>query len=779
MKQVSSSPIATSFQSPLPAAGNDGRVTHCSFGRLPEDLGQVLLFTRQFDDGAVRCDGWPLSGGVWELGAREIAHAQPQVPDHNLLPAAASLAEQLKTEGQSAQQFVGWLETNVGLHHPQLPAIAGQALELLGVSNRQLGQYAKTTIQMVSTLGHTDSSALLIQTMRARAAIDDLLHGVNGCAARLGLALTIDGARDALVCGGLDAGLNAADAENNARWLLEQLHVFSSPRASGEAHSSASEDDLRAGRQTLSSQQSLATAADEQRVIARLAAQMWQMDFTAPAPNDPPADAADGARIGRKPSREDAPMLAGVDGLPRVRVRSDSRESTGVSRSVEQLHRAGSGPRMPVLATARSAGAQLSGLTVLQQKLVDCERGGRGYFAQSAFQAWAESALRSGLVAGNVALGDFEHEMHREVAMNKLDLLPIVRDEALALLRRHLSHHNVVGGDTVFRHVAAARCFPLPVGLARDAAAAEQGRVVVDPALGVLIAYPAHLDLSGCSAEQTGLVMRTMLRLLFSAHVSLTLAGQRGIRQAFSVDDMLYRLRQMLHKVRYAPRSKIELSVPLHDTSALVWLLRVVIDGLSDALAARVLGVAPARAPEHHMDWDTLLARALDGLTYQPAIYQGLIRGDARVQSSIFVSIANAVQRWQQAACPQMKHPDLLPLVDELAALANGADASRSSVTRDEVMAKLEIHFQDLIAAHIQPDSPTLRGHTAVAYLHRALLAPTQPEDGQQFGDSIIGSSVLALVSGHEGATQKLLEKLRDEATRSPQQFVTEFLGDD
>ena len=779
MKQVSSSPIATNSQSPSATFGDAGRVTHCSFGRLPADRGQVLLFTRQFGDGAVRCDGWPLSGGVWELGAREIAHAQPQVADRILLPAAVSLAEQLKTEGQNARQFIGWLETNVGLHHPELPAIAGQALELLGVSNRQLGQYAKTTIQMVATLGHTDSSALLIQTMRVRAAIDDLLRGVDGCASRLGLALTIDGARDALVCGGLDAGLNAADAENNALWLLEQLHVFSSPRASGETHSSASEDELRAGWKTLSSQQSRATAVDEQRVIARLAVQMEQMDLSATAANDPPLDAAAGTGIGRKRSREDSPLLSGVNGPPCVRVRSGSLESTSASRLVEQPPSAASVVRRPVLASASAAGARLSGLAALQQKLVDCERGRRGYFAQTEFQAWGDSALRSGLVSGDIPLEDFERGMHREAAMNKLDLLPIVRDGALLALRRHLNEHNAVSGDTVFRHIAAARCVPLPAGLARDAAAAEQGRVVVDPALGVLIAYPAHLDLSGRSAEHTALAMRTMLRLVLSAHVALTLAGQRSPRQAFSVDDMLHDLRQVLHEARYAPRSRIELTTPLHEDPARVWLLRVVIDGLSDALAARVLGVPTARAPEHRMDWDTLLARALDGVSYQPEIYQCLIRGDARVQSSIFLSITNTVQRWRQAACPQMKHPDLLPLVDELAGLASGAGASQSGVTRDEVMAKLEIHFQDLIAAHNQPDSPKLRGHKAVAYLHRALLAPTQPDDAQRFGDSIIGSSVLALISGHEGATRKLLEKLRDEATRSPQQFVTEFLGDD
>jgi hypothetical protein len=79
-----------------------------------------------------------------------------------------------------------------------------------------------------------------------------------------------------------------------------------------------------------------------------------------------------------------------------------------------------------------------------------------------------------------------------------------------------------------------------------------------------------------------------MLRLMLSAHVSLTLADRRGVGQVFSVGDMLQKLRELLHEVRYAPRSRIESSVPLHEDSAQVWLLRLIIDGLSDALAARV-----------------------------------------------------------------------------------------------------------------------------------------------------------------------------------------------
>jgi hypothetical protein len=179
------------------------------------------------------------------------------------------------------------------------------------------------------------------------------------------------------------------------------------------------------------------------------------------------------------------------------------------------------------------------------------------------------------------------------------------------------------------------------------------------------------------------------------------------------------------------------------------------------------------------MDSDTLLARALDGVTHQPAIYQGLIQGDLPAQSSIFVSITNTAQRWLEAARPKVNHPGLSPLVDELVALANAAGASPSRVTGNEVIERLEHHFQDLIAAHNRPGLPKLRGHRAVAYLHRALVAPMQTDDAQQSAEGVIDSSVLALVSGNEGATQNLLEKLRDEATRSPQRFVTEFLGDD
>ena len=156
-----------------------------------------------------------------------------------------------------------------------------------------------------------------------------------------------------------------------------------------------------------------------------------------------------------------------------------------------------------------------------------------------------------------------------------------------------------------------------------------------------------------------------------------------------------------------------------------------------------------------------------------------MIRGDARAQSSIFQSIGKAARDWLDETQPRLKALVLQPLVDELTALANGVGGGQAHVSRDGMIAKLASHLQDLIAAHTRPDSAKLRAHKAVAYLRRALLAPVQPGEADQFADSLLGSSVLALVSGHEGATLKLLEKLRDEARRSPKEFVTDFLGDD
>jgi hypothetical protein len=44
---------------------------------------------------------------------------------------------------------------------------------------------------------------------------------------------------------------------------------------------------------------------------------------------------------------------------------------------------------------------------------------------RAEFEAWTDSARRSGLVAQDIAPDDFERGMYREAAMNKLDLLPI------------------------------------------------------------------------------------------------------------------------------------------------------------------------------------------------------------------------------------------------------------------------------------------------------------------------------------------------------------------
>lgn len=769
------SPLAAN--SPFNAAAQilfpqGGRITGPSVRHLAGGTGLVLAYRREFDHAPPREEGWPLAGGLWGIGAASIPAVLPQVADVTRLDEGIHLAERI-VAGHPARASVPATLTSEGLE---------QAFELLGVSNRQIRFYARENFLMVGGMGsNLDHCDLLAAALRSRAVADRVFFA-DGTPSQVGNQFHLDGALHAMLDGGEDAGLSYTDALINSRWILEQLDVFTGTVDMVQRRPTVSEEDVAEGMRTLSSQLSRQLPLDDIRLASDLAQQL-----------NVAAGGASGSGSNRDSVSEELgrhsrshSMTLGEDADDD---RSSKRSRTTSNSSASDEWVAGSLPLMNFTTLRRLSSSGHYG-AMRSDWLVDCKaklnhppivRGASPSTASLSFLLG--TAIRKKLVAPGATLDLLHAEASRQRDSGNFARVRVLRNEAVALLKRYLHARNTLRDAAGLAHLARAELVPLPYA---DCAGHEIGLVIKSASGATVVAYnPNAFQLCGLiDDESLKDAMRAMLKLLIAQRVSETCLDSARSGSARGLTVLSSRLVNLVGNLKFPPAPSLR---EAHDTTsarAAEKMSGLVIEALADALTCRVLGQTTDRpATPQHMGWKDIIARALEHLSYQPALYHGLLGQDGQARSAIFESIFKSAQTWLDEARPDLGDPSLEQYLARFVELANAGRIRKAPFDWGTVTERVIDNFWSFVRSpHLgdvtqQGNFTPLQDHP-IGYIQSALIRSIAATRRADEAHSIINCSVLALLSRDAPATENVLRALVERAEKNPRVFATVFMCD-
>jgi hypothetical protein len=657
------------------------------------------------------------------------------------------------------------------------------ALEMLGVSNRQIRLYARKNFEMAASLvGEIEWPNLLKKALLVRWAIEPFLNEVEPISRQLGDAFHIQGGLDAVEQAGVDAGLAAEDARANAPRLIEQLEVFNGPKPQGLRHSSPSAEDLALGMRTLASQESIASPLEPQRLIEQLTHRMHRLECE-PGPSQPGLN-----RATRMPRPEGG--LKRRRGSSSVFAQEADERSQARQRSMESYGVGGAGgiASQPSSSNSESVAISEDGsdeLAAFQQKLLGFHHSGGPTFADEQIKPWldhAQSLRRSRESGENAGLRD---ELLNQAAQGWLERLPLVRDEALGRVERFIETSGGNPRALMFAGLAQAEVFPMVGSLGVAALLREGGEISAGVDGRTLIAYPVSQDLSGVTIDSAKSALFTMTRLLLSSHLHRMMSAlppQHGVVRFASLAKNLL---DVVRKAKVPPWPRIDELEVFSQQGAIDRAWTMVVDSIAAAISQRVLGLPlEAETFAHRQTWRCIITQAMARMPDSRAVHAGLVLGQSSHFGAVFQAIDRAAARWLERARPAVRLPAFKTVTDELVKAANAGRHCPQAFTEDDVLARLEDNLWLFMA------SPYMGATTkdgmfvpvedhSVGYIQHAVLEQRLPTGyTEEAARRIVDSTMLALQSRGRDGTFNLLLDIAMKAFNDPRGFAEEFMGD-